>query len=150
MVWRVGDFLGDYLIFPAEYIVPPERQRLVIAAWTCAAWLADLWARFPHLGVTSPQKRSAKSRLLAVLAKLLPYVEEATSISPAALFRLIKEGKDNKNRRYRPLSHLSNEPFVSPSPRFTGTRYVGDSRSPTSRRRYRCRDVRPTFTTRRG
>src|SRR5438132_862410 len=50
-----------------DYMVLPERSAAVIAAWVGAAWLQDQWDKFPHLAVTSPEKRCGKTTLLDLL-----------------------------------------------------------------------------------
>lgn len=80
---RVADFVG-------RFVVLPRRDRLIIACWVMAAWLADVWDRFGHLAVTSPEKRCGKSRLLELLALLAPRAYMTSNISPAAVYRLVQ------------------------------------------------------------
>ena len=76
--------------FLSEYIVVPESSRLVIAVWIAAAWLAAKWDRFPHLAITSPEKRCGKTRTLQLISLLSPNAVNTTNISPAAVYRLIE------------------------------------------------------------
>jgi hypothetical protein len=63
---------------------------LVTVAWVLAAWLADKWDRFPHLAVTSPEKRCGKTLYLRLLELLTPNPYNTANISPAAIYRLIE------------------------------------------------------------
>ncbi len=75
--------------FLTDYIVVPPTTALVAAAWVAAAWQAEIWDRFPHLAVTSPEKRCGKTRLLQLLAMVAPNATNTTNISPAAIYRLV-------------------------------------------------------------
>jgi hypothetical protein len=67
----------------------PETANLVIAAWVAAAWLSDKWDKFPHLAITSPEKRCGKTTLLSLLTPVVPRPLDTTNISPAALWRVV-------------------------------------------------------------
>jgi hypothetical protein len=84
VVSAVERFLMDYIV-----LAPPTA--LVTAAWVVAAWQADVWDRFPHLAVTSPEKRCGKTRLLQLLAMVAPNATNTTNISPAAIYRLVAQ-----------------------------------------------------------
>lgn len=73
-----------------DYIALPERVADVIAAWVAAAWLFDVWDRFPHLAITSPEKRCGKTTLLDILRVIVPCPLSTSNISPAALYRVIQ------------------------------------------------------------
>ena len=74
-----------------DYMVLPEQSGAVIAAWVAAAWLQDQWDKFPHLAVTSPEKRCGKTTLLDLLHQIVPRSRYTTNISPAALYRVIEK-----------------------------------------------------------
>jgi hypothetical protein len=82
---------GEIASFLAEYIVAPPLSLLAIAGWVLAAWLMDVWDRFPHLAISSPEKRCGKTRLLQLLELITPNAYSTTNISPAALYRLIAQ-----------------------------------------------------------
>jgi hypothetical protein len=76
-----------------DFIVLPPHTPTIIAAWVLAAWISHVWDRFPHLSIYSPEKRCGKTRLLEVLKLIAPNAKSTSSISPAALYRVI--GKSN-------------------------------------------------------
>jgi hypothetical protein len=76
--------------FYASYLVLPGPSLLVMSAWVTAAWLADVWDRFPHLAITSPEKRCGKTLLLDLLNVTVPRPRYTTNISPAALYRVVQ------------------------------------------------------------
>jgi hypothetical protein len=75
--------------FLGRYVVLPEPVLTAIAAWVLSAWLADLWDRFPHLGITSPEGRCGKTRLLELLEMVCPNARQCAGTSAPALFRKI-------------------------------------------------------------
>jgi hypothetical protein len=85
--------IEETMTFLASYIVLPEPSLLVMATWVVAAWLMEVWDRFPHLAVTSPEKRCGKSTLLDVLKTIVPKPRYTTNISPAALYRIVEGEK---------------------------------------------------------
>lgn len=85
MVATVGSFLAEYVV------LPNARLYVVVGAWVVASRLAELWDRFPHLAITSPEKRCGKTRLLQLLEWVTPNPVNTTNISPAAIYRLIAQ-----------------------------------------------------------
>ena len=83
--------LTDLVEFLTEYIVLPERSIVVVSAWVFAAHLMDIWDRFPHIAIKSPDKRCGKTRFLQMLEEVTPNPVGTTNISPAAMYRLIKK-----------------------------------------------------------
>jgi hypothetical protein len=72
------------------YMVLPEQSAIVITAWVAAAWIQDKWDKFPHLAITSPEKRCGKTTLLDLLNQVVPRPRYTTNISPAALYRMVE------------------------------------------------------------
>lgn len=72
-----------------RFVVISDEQRDVIALWVLHCYAIDAADTTPYLAITSPEKRSGKSRLLEVLAQLVPRAMEAANISDAALFRAL-------------------------------------------------------------
>jgi len=75
--------------FLRAYIILPPYTPTIITAWVVAAWMSSVWDRFPHLSIYSPEKRCGKTRLLEVLTFIVPNALYTSSISPAALYRVI-------------------------------------------------------------
>ncbi|MCE9533795.1 MAG: DUF3631 domain-containing protein [Planctomycetes bacterium] len=67
-----------------------ERSIFVLSAWVAAAWLSHLWKEFPHLAITSPQKRCGKSPVLQSLNWIVPKSRNVLSIEPDAIYRVIE------------------------------------------------------------
>jgi len=78
-------------VYLKRYIYLTEQQAEAIAVWVCAAWLKDHWVKFPHLCIVSPEKRCGKTTLLTLLSHVVPIPIFASSISSAAVYRLIKQ-----------------------------------------------------------
>ncbi len=76
--------------FLSTFIVLPEYADTVIAAWVLAAWMIKSWDRFPHLAISSPEKRCGKSTLLDLLALIVPKPLPASNPSPAVIYRVIE------------------------------------------------------------
>ena len=79
----------------ARFVALPEGAATTLALWTMHAHAHEAAQVSPLLGLSSPEKRSAKTTTLTVLGALGPRPLWAASISPAALFRAIE--------RFRPL-----------------------------------------------
>lgn len=83
--------VGGLVRYLGDYVVLPEQSVLVTALWVVAAHLTDAWDKFPHLAVTSPEKRCGKTTLLDLLYHVTPNARYTTNISPAALYRVIQK-----------------------------------------------------------
>lgn len=64
-----------------------------VALWVVAAHAFDIWPVFPRLFLNSPERGCGKSTLLDVLSRLVPKPLGASSITPAALFRVIEAAR---------------------------------------------------------
>jgi hypothetical protein len=78
------NFLKGYIVFQGDEV-------LVVASWVMAAWLTDVWDRFPNLAITSPEKRCGKTHLLELLEMITPNARYTPNISPAAVYRWIEQ-----------------------------------------------------------
>lgn len=64
-------------------------QALIVSLWVVHTYVIAAAEATPYLAVTSPEKRSGKSRLLEVLASLVANVWFTGGVSAAALYRKI-------------------------------------------------------------
>lgn len=83
--------VGSLVKFLARYVVLPETSLLVLATWTVASYLIEVYDRFPHVAITSPEKRCGKSLLLELLSQVVLKPHLTTNISPAAIYRLVEQ-----------------------------------------------------------
>lgn len=83
--------LSEIEQFLSDYIVLSPQEIMVTAAWVKASWLTEKFDRFPHLAITSPEKRCGKTRLLELIELVCHNAYNTpTNMSPAALYRLIQ------------------------------------------------------------
>jgi len=83
--------LDDVLAFIRRFVVMSDEQAAAAALWVVHAHAAAAAAATPYLALLSPEKRSGKSRLLEVLAILVPRPLVAANATEAALFRALAE-----------------------------------------------------------
>jgi len=81
------DFLLRYVRFSSE------AAPTTLALWIAHTHAFDAAYVTPYLQVTSPEKRSGKTRVLEVLELLVPDPLRVVSISEAALFRKVAQGR---------------------------------------------------------
>lgn len=96
--WRTQPLSGHLLVglledFLARYVVLPSGLALVLALWIMGTHIFEAFDVFPYLCVTSPVKRSGKTRLAEILELLCPRVINSVNITEAALFRTVDESK---------------------------------------------------------
>jgi hypothetical protein len=83
--------LDDVASFLRRYVVLTPEQAAAVTLWSFHTHALDAADVSPYLHVTSPEKRSGKTRLLEVLALLVRSPLPSANISDAALFRSIEE-----------------------------------------------------------
>ena len=76
-----------------RYVVLGAAEADAVALWIVAVHAFDAFAIFPRLFINSPEKGCGKSTLLDVLSRLVPKPLGASSITPAALFRVIEAAR---------------------------------------------------------
>jgi hypothetical protein len=87
----IGLVLNEAAAFLRRYVVLTPEQATAVTLWSFHTHALDAADVSPYLHVTSPEKRSGKTRLLEVLALLVRSPLPSANISDAALFRSIEE-----------------------------------------------------------
>ena len=82
----VDTFLNRFVSFSND------SDRHAVTLWVAHTHLIELFDTTPRLVVTSPEKQSGKPRCLEIVSLLVPEAIHTTSVTPAALYRLIKAG----------------------------------------------------------
>ncbi len=77
--------------FLQTYMVLTNSATLVVALWVICAWIFQTFDRFPHLAITSPEKRCGKTRFLTLLSYICRDAMNSANVSPAILYRLITQ-----------------------------------------------------------
>jgi len=91
--------LDDVAAFVRRFVVVDQAQADTLALWAAHTYAVAAFDCTPYLAITSPEKRSGKTRLLEVLELVAYKALPAANISDAALFRSIDPpAKDNKKR----------------------------------------------------
>jgi putative DNA primase/helicase len=72
-----------------RYLILPQWAAEALALWVVHTYAMDAAMTTPRLALTSPQKRCAKTRVLAILLRLVLRALAAGNISPAGIFRTI-------------------------------------------------------------
>ncbi|HZT88194.1 MAG TPA: hypothetical protein VFA12_09500 [Stellaceae bacterium] len=85
--------IADLAAAIRRHVVLGIAEAGAIALWVVAVHAFDAWPVFPRLFVNSPEKGCGKSTLLDVLSRLVPKPLGASSITPAALFRVIEAAR---------------------------------------------------------
>jgi hypothetical protein len=76
-----------------RHVVLGEAEATAAALWVVGVHAFDAWTIFPRLFISSPEKGCGKSTLLDVLSRLVPRSLGASSITAAALFRVIEAAR---------------------------------------------------------
>jgi hypothetical protein len=80
---QVETFVRRFVVFASEV------QVVAVVLWVLHTWCFEAAETTPYLHVSSPEKRSGKSRLLEVLAQLARSALQAANMTAAALYRSI-------------------------------------------------------------
>ena len=89
-----GDvLLSDIAASIQRFIVCKPETAYAAALWVAMTWLIDTVQVAPLAVITAPEKRCGKSQLLTFLGKLSHRPIQASSISTAALYRVIEAWK---------------------------------------------------------
>lgn len=85
----VAQALDDVIAFIRRYAVIADDQAVACALWVAHTYALDTAETTPYLDVSSPEKRSGKSRLLDVFEELVHNPWRAVLPSEAVTFRKI-------------------------------------------------------------
>ena len=86
-----ADLLDSIEATVKRFIICNLETAVAVALWVAMTWLMDAVHVAPLAIITAPDKRCGKSRLLALIGKLVKRPIMASGISPAALFRSIEK-----------------------------------------------------------
>ncbi len=86
---NTGKLLASIASTLRRFVVLTEAQRDAVALWAVHAHAIEAADTTPYLDISSAEKQSGKSRMLEVLAQLVPRAMEAANVSDAALFRAL-------------------------------------------------------------
>jgi hypothetical protein len=87
-----GDLLNQVEAFLRRFVVfASDAQAVAAALWVAHTWCFEAAETTAYLHVTSPEKRSGKSRLVEVLAQLARGALQAADMTAAALYRSITD-----------------------------------------------------------
>ncbi len=131
------DLFNDVVKCVQRFIICEPETAQAAALWVGMTWLMDVVQVAPLAVITAPEKRCGKSQMLFVLGRLVKNPQMASSISPAALFRVIDKWEPTllldeadafmrDNEELRGLincGHTRDSAFV--------VRVVGDTHEPT-------------------
>jgi hypothetical protein len=75
-----------------RFVVLADAEAIILAFWLLHCWAFDAAVTTPYIHVRSPEKESGKTTLMKVLKAVARFPRFCSSISPAALARVV--GKD--------------------------------------------------------
>jgi len=84
-----ADLLDNLLIELHRYLAIDNQAAVAVALWTTHTWVFESFDVSPYLAVTSPEKRSGKTRLLDVLDLLVAKPWRVVTPSEAVVYRKV-------------------------------------------------------------
>ncbi len=75
----------------SDYVILPAGAAVAVALWVLNTYVFDAFRTLPILLITSPVKRSGKTRLIEFLVEVCNRTVETSSITPASIFRVTEE-----------------------------------------------------------
>jgi len=85
----LADLLGDVVALVRRYVVLSDAQADALALWLCHTHAVDAAETTPYISITSPEKRSGKTRLLEALSLLVARPWYTGRVSAAVLVRKV-------------------------------------------------------------
>jgi hypothetical protein len=87
-----GELLDDVSTVLARYVAfPSTAARVAVVLWVAHTHMLESFDSTPRLSVQSPEKGSGKTRLLELLVELCRKARHTSSLTAAALFRLVDQ-----------------------------------------------------------
>ena len=86
---NLAEILDEIENFHARFIVEGHHQRVADVLWDAHTYVLDAFDVTPRLAVTSPGRRTGKTRKLEVHEVLVRNPIMTSSMSPSVLFRMI-------------------------------------------------------------
>ena len=88
----LAEILDELERFHARFVVEGIHQRVADVLWDAHTWTLDAFDVTPRLAITSPGRRTGKTRKLEVHEVLVRDPIMTSSMSPSVLFRMIDAG----------------------------------------------------------
>ena len=86
---NLPELLNDIRNMITKYVVLTPQQADAVALWVAHTWTFEATETTPYLSITSPEKRSGKTRLLETLERLVRKPWFTGRTSAAALYRKV-------------------------------------------------------------
>lgn len=91
---QTADIVADIEHYVTQYVTFTNADHAFVAAlWSIATHLWPLFDAFPYMVITSPTKRSGKTRFSEVLSFVASNPFNAAGTGPASLFRIVQTMK---------------------------------------------------------
>src|SRR5918994_4990001 len=88
----LAEILDELERFHARFVVEGIHQRVADVLWDTHTHVLDAFDVTPRLAITSPGRRTGKTRQLEVHAMLVRNPIMTSSMSPSVLFRMVDAG----------------------------------------------------------
>src|SRR3954469_18653927 len=83
--------LDQIRFFIDHFLLIGSHELITLTLWVAHNWVIDAFDVTPYLAITSPTMREGKSRLLEILALLVPNPIRGSRITGPALYRKLRE-----------------------------------------------------------
>lgn len=85
-----AEVLNEVLAQLQTYVIADKETLHAAALWVAMTWLVDYATVLPLAIITAPERGCGKTTLLSTMAKMVCKPVTTSSISPAAMFRIIE------------------------------------------------------------
>ena len=80
--------LSDCIKLMQRFVSMDKSQAIVASLWAASTWFIDYCGDIPYLLITSPVKRSGKTRLLEFIQQIVRFPKRSDHCTVASLFRI--------------------------------------------------------------